>query len=456
MLNRPLAARLLCVGDLHLGRRPARLAPQIQQYGIDPREITPATAWARAVDFAIAERVLAVLLTGDVVDADNRYFEALTPLEIGLCRLRSAGIQVFAIAGNHDFDVLPQLAAQIPGFRVVGSGGTWEQIALAHEGRVVCHLLGYSFAARHVTVSPLATPLPPRPRDPAPVIGLLHCDVDAPRSTYAPVSSAELARAPVDRWLLGHVHKPQSSLATQAYGYLGSLVGLDPTEIGARGPWLVELAPGAPPTLRHVELAPIRFTELDLDVSTLPNPAVLRDATIDALRSHARALAAERDPELARRHPLRVVSCRLRLVGSTPHHGQLDRYVEEAQTNASHVEDGVLYCVESITDAATAALDYAELARGNDLPARVAHRLVVLARPPEDAERAELLASARAVLAPIAAHPRWRDCVDAPDRATSAPLGEPQLAALLRHAAVRAIDDLLAQRGGLRQEELPL
>ena len=78
------------------------------------------------IDFAIEEKLDAVLFAGDVVESTNSRFEAMRPLEEGIRRLLKAGIQVIAVAGNHDVEALPRLAALIDGFTLLGAGGQWE------------------------------------------------------------------------------------------------------------------------------------------------------------------------------------------------------------------------------------------------------------------------------------------------------------------------------------------
>src|SRR5690606_1937215 len=99
--------RILCAGDLHLGRRSSRVP-----WDGDGAAGSCAEAWMRLVECAIRERVDLVALSGDLVDHDNRWFEAFGPLERGLKRLADAGIPVYAVAGNHDYDTLPHLRSE--------------------------------------------------------------------------------------------------------------------------------------------------------------------------------------------------------------------------------------------------------------------------------------------------------------------------------------------------------
>src|SRR5690606_6581531 len=122
---------------------------------------------------------------------------------------------------------------------------------------------------------------------PGRVVGLLHCDRDQAGSRYAPVTGLELSSAPVDVWLLGHVHKADfgplrdggplgdaglHGAGDRFGGYLGTISPADPGEEGAFGAWLLEFGSeesGAVATASHLPLAGLRFETVELDVGTL-------------------------------------------------------------------------------------------------------------------------------------------------------------------------------------------
>lgn len=83
-MNESDGIKILCTGDLDLGRRPTRVPSGRREFGV-------AYVWEKIVETAIAWRVDLVVLTGDVVDRENRYFEAMGPIEQGLRKLRDAG-----------------------------------------------------------------------------------------------------------------------------------------------------------------------------------------------------------------------------------------------------------------------------------------------------------------------------------------------------------------------------
>lgn len=62
--------KLLAAADLHLGRALGGVPSQwAEQY-------SPRHAWTALIDEAVSRKVDAVLLAGDVVDRQNRFFEA--------------------------------------------------------------------------------------------------------------------------------------------------------------------------------------------------------------------------------------------------------------------------------------------------------------------------------------------------------------------------------------------
>ena len=368
---------ILAIGDMHLGTRCSGLPEELA--GVDPKELTPAAALGRAVEFAIERQVSAVLLAGDVVESSNARFEAMAPLEQSVRRLVRRGIQVIAVAGNHDVDALPRLAALIDGFRLLGAGGRWEAVELEADGTPFAEVVGWSFGERHVRESPVAELLrePPPPGPALPRIGLLHCDLGASGGTYAPVRQSELDDAGLDAWLLGHIHKPswQGLLATDGArpcGYLGSLVGLDPTETGPHGPWLVKAPAAGRVELEQAAIAPLRWERVDVPVDGIVDIEELGDRLADAAKEHFR--------ELAQTGPVpRALGLRPRLTGSTAMVGDIRSWIDGAawRSITRRVDNSVVF-INKVIDAMQPLLDLDEIARGAGPDALLAQRLLRL------------------------------------------------------------------------------
>ena len=97
-----MSIKIIATSDLHIGRK----ATGIEGGG---PELSTREIWKRMVDYAIRNNIDALALAGDIVDHNNRYFEAVAPLLSAFALLKEKEIQVFMVAGNHDFDVLPQI-----------------------------------------------------------------------------------------------------------------------------------------------------------------------------------------------------------------------------------------------------------------------------------------------------------------------------------------------------------
>jgi exonuclease SbcD len=255
---------LLCTGDVHLGRYPSRIPDDLQTSRCSPR-----AAWHETVDVALDLGVDAVVLTGDVVDQENRYFEAYGPFEEGVAELDDAGIPTLTVSGNHDFRVFPDLVDEVdrPNLHLLGRGGEWERFTLERDGEPALHLDGWSFPDEYVLGSPLDDYGLDR-RDDAPTVGVVHGDLDAAGSEYAPLASDDLRATDADAWLLGHIHAPGPRVESEPLVlYPGSPQGLDPGEAGTHGPWTVTVRDDGTVETEQVPLASVRYNGVEIDVS---------------------------------------------------------------------------------------------------------------------------------------------------------------------------------------------
>jgi hypothetical protein len=430
-----VTVRLLFVGDIHLGRRPTRLPDDWSLLGLSAAELTPAAAWRDCVDHALATRPDAVVLAGDVVDALDDRFEAFSLLRTGVDRLLQAGIATFAVAGNHDVEVLPRLAAQIPGFRLIGAGGEWECVSVASRDGDALRLLGWSFPSPVVEESPLAS-LRFQPQPGVATLGVLHCDLDAGRGPYAPVRRSELARVPVDAWLLGHLHRPDALTGSRPIGYLGSLVGLDPGEPGSHGPWWVEVEGPQRVRARPLPLARLRWERAECVVAAQA-PERAADAFFEELRDALRAIH-ERLTAVAPT-AARVVGCRLRVSGPGRHCAEVQALMASPERWPQERFDDVHYFIEKLEEHAIPDLDLDALARGEDPPGLLARRLVALRDRSSEADA--LVAAFAPELEGALSGTRWQRL--------STPLPDPEgLREILLTAGTRRLEALLLQAAG--------
>jgi DNA repair protein SbcD/Mre11 len=408
--------------------------------------VTAALAWDDLIECALSHGVDALLLAGDVVDHDNRYFEAYGPVGRGVARLKAAGIPVVAVAGNHDHHTLHEVAREVGAGHLVvlGRGGRWERWTLRDDaGSPRLHVDGWSFPDAHHPEDPAALYDPPPAGDGAPVVGLLHCEPEGGDPRYAPVSPASLARAPVAAWVLGHIHVPslRQDPGRPPVLYAGSLLALDPGERGRRGAWLLELGRDRPPSFRQLPLSRVRYEGVEVAVEGVADADALRAALASALQRRLEAVVSE-GPGL-----LEIVSCRVRLTGRTRMHARLDPVLETLKELELVGEGGVRLVVERAESDTAPDLDLAELARGSDAPALLARLLLDLGDEggPDHAPGVtaigpdpELLARAAGAAAAVVGRAHYAVLGGGPDEAA--------VRAALRRQASRLLDQLVRSK----------
>ena len=373
--------KFVCASDLHLGRQPTGIPDHI---GLDPARLATTTVWDALVELAVSERVDAVLLAGNVIDRENRFFEPLGPFERGLTILGRHHLPVYAIAGDHDFDVLRRIAndGHSGTFRVLGAEGRWEQAPLESGNHTSVTLVAWSAPGWTHPGTPLAGfSIPEHPDQP--VIALLHASVaeEEPRpGDYAPVTRNDLGGWPVDLWIAGHGHTPHFD-TDDVVPLLkpGSGCPTDPRERGPRGAWVVEFEQtevartvGA----RHVPLAPVRFSDVPVDVTGLSGMDKVETHLVRAVRD-ALADAIAEDPG----GHLVCVGCNLAIRGRTSAHAGIPDLVDDLTRTLDVRDRSVIAAIASVTIDTQPDIDLEPLAGRPDPVGEVARLLQALAAP---------------------------------------------------------------------------
>ena len=428
-----MSIKLLAIGDMHLGRRPGRLPPELSHQA---RELSPQTGWERTVEHAIRHEVDLVVLAGDLVDQEDNFFEAFRPLETGINALVKAGIEVVGISGNHDVSVLPRLAKQLSQFKLLGANGQWEAHHFEKDGQSIT-LHGWSYPKAVVNESPLEGHA--FERAPGLNFGLLHCDRDQLDSRYAPVTSQALKQAGLDGWLLGHIHKPDPLAADAVNGYLGSVTGLHVGEYGPRGPWLLDIDKGKVQTISQWTLAPLVWTHLSLDVSGLSKA----EDALDALMRELRRLDQEASAYF---QPPQALGIRLILRGQSDLGDVFADAISEQQNENIAVGEIPTIFIESIEDQTTAAIDLDVLAQRTDHIGRLARSLALLEAPDENAQggnaathqRQALIDAASEQLNSLANEARWQ-------QGHFSSLSEAEVIMHIKHSGHQLLREWLAQ-----------
>lgn len=258
--------------DLHLGS-PFSAWRKLRPDAAEALTLAPYAALDKLVDAAIREKVLFVLMAGDIFDSSSPSLRAEGRFRAALERLDAAGIRVFAAAGNHDCGMA---LTGLPANTVFFSAEQAEAFPVFQNGKAVATVagIGHGRPAEKRDLSPQLEALLSAAAGFR--IGLLHANVDGDpgHEPYAPVALETLRRGSADYWALGHIHKRRILCERPFAVYSGSPQGRSVNEPGARGGFLVEVGDDGGVKCAELNVESVRFETLVLDgleeVSTLP------------------------------------------------------------------------------------------------------------------------------------------------------------------------------------------
>ena len=425
--------KILCTGDIHVGRRPSRV-----NGAVDPARCSCAAMFSEIVDRAIGEKVDVVAISGDIVDKENKYHEAFGPVERGLRRLAAAGIDIVAVAGNHDFDVLPRLLEAIGSERchLLGREGAWQHHVVIRDGVPRLDVVGWSFPGEFVRDSPIPAYRHCQSQG-RPVLALLHADLDQPQSRYAPVTLRDLQATPVSMWLLGHVHRPRliRQEGCPAILYPGSPQAMDPGETGTHGPWIIEFDDAGRIHTRQLPMSLVRYDELTIDLTGTDDKEQL-DARIP------RALHGALNHSCEECGPLEFCSCRIRLIGATRLHRELRGYCQMLKEQLELSVHHFTVRVDEVVVETRPAVDLLQIAQGNNVPADLARILLQLQQDDCDAQTLQLAAQASELAETICSAKAYQQVRGVPSPFSDAVRARE---ALYRQGLL-LLDELLAQK----------
>jgi DNA repair exonuclease SbcCD nuclease subunit len=262
--------RFIHAADLHLGSPFKGLAeaPEHVRRGLAEAEYA---ALRRLTDAALEHGADFAVFAGDLFDSSDRSLRARAALRRAWSRLAAAGVQVFAIHGNHDpLEGGPALFDLPEGVHVFGADGPAEhRPACRRDGRPAAFVYGVSYDRRAVTDN-----LVPRyrPAEGAEFhIALLHANVDGDpdHDSYAPCRLSELVGAGFQYWALGHVHSRRVLHEYPHVVYPGNLQGRHPGETGAKGCYLVEVDASGGVRLTFLPLDGLRWLSCRVSIDGL-------------------------------------------------------------------------------------------------------------------------------------------------------------------------------------------
>ena len=234
------------------------------------------SAFEKVVDIAIDAHADAILITGDVYNSDHHSLAAQMAFARELYRAAQQGIRVFIVHGNHDPDEAWRADIPLPPSVHIFSSEKVEAVPLMIDGELAATIYGISYGTRHVSDN-LARRFERKEND-GYAIAMLHTDMGGEGSPYAQCSLDDLKQTKMDYWALGHVHARKIVSQSPYVVYPGNTQGLDMTETGPRGCYLVDVGAYGTVTLKFMETDAVRWLDMPVDIGAFPDQeALLRE-----------------------------------------------------------------------------------------------------------------------------------------------------------------------------------
>ena len=218
----------------------------------------------RLTELARDEKVDIMLLSGDLLDSDNTYYE--TGEELNQC-LRSLSIPVFISPGNHDYysPKSPYARLKLPSNVYVFSRSEMEYVPLPELGVRV-----YGAAFTEKSSGPMLQGFTAEREEGLLNLMCIHGDVGSKESDYNPISLKDIEQSGMDYLALGHIHKASGLMKAGEtwYSWPGCPEGRGFDETGDKTVNIVTLS-AQNCQLETRSIAGRRYESLKLDVTGL-------------------------------------------------------------------------------------------------------------------------------------------------------------------------------------------
>lgn len=220
-------------------------------------------AFAKAVSFAIASEVTAVVIAGDLFDNPYHNLKNQMFLIEMFNKLSRYDIKIFYALGNHDSkeSYSQYFFSHLPENVFLFKEATVETFEFDQYQVIGCGHLTNDETRNLIKNFPEA-------KNDKITIGVAHCSIQSTiekDDRYLPTTIQDLKRVGYDYWAMGHIHKRKE--VTDAIYYCGSLQGIHYNETGSKGGILVEFKDKVK-NIKTVDFSVINFERVTIELSS--------------------------------------------------------------------------------------------------------------------------------------------------------------------------------------------
>lgn len=312
-----MALKIVVTGDIHIGKRSTAVPENDMVY-------SARHTWESIVGYSVENDMDAVVLTGDVIDRNNRFFEATAPFEAGLDKLAMHSIPVYMVAGNHDYDVLASIVSMKERrlVHLLGKSGKWDSRIFTKGGESI-QFIGWSFPREHYPDNPVNLLGDMQTgTNSAVTLALVHGDIQGNKSKYAALDPAQLKSIQgIDAWLLGHIHKPTVlNGSNPLILYPGSPQAFSPKEQGCHGLYVLTVE-NKKISCEQIPLSPVLYINICINFSPEIKEEDIKPAIYRRIQTELEGIDTGT--------PLKTVVADIDLSGTSPFAGQITAMEKE-------------------------------------------------------------------------------------------------------------------------------
>ena len=300
--------RFIHAADIHLDS-PLKGLAGLEGSAVKTIQSATRSALDALVTRTIEEGAAFLVISGDLYDGNWRDYQTGLFFIRQMGRLRSAGIPVYLIQGNHDAQSVITRSLTLPENVTMFSHKRPETHRIEKLG-VALH--GQSFRQRDVSENLVRGY--PEPDPDTLNIGILHTGLGGEEGhlNYAPCTLSELTSKGYDYWALGHVHHASVRHERPYVVYPGNIQGRHIKETGPKGAMLVSVEHGELPDLVPFHIYVVRWAMIDVSAEG----SETRQDISERIRDAVELAVAERSDG-------RLLACRLQITGRTRIHDQI-------------------------------------------------------------------------------------------------------------------------------------